>query len=220
MTLNPAVVSMFEKLHSRRILLSTSLLSLCSSFPLYSWSQDGAQPKPQTAEEWLEEALTTRALSGPLNMSRFVEPMYILLDPGFIWEPNPDNGKQFHKIVVPGGFVTDLASIPRALFSILRPDGDYAQAAIVHDYLYWTQTTTRKYADEVFRVAMRDLEVAPRILETIYFAVRTFGQDAWDENSKLKRGGEKRFLKKFPKEAKTRWQDWKQDSANFFADVR
>lgn len=35
-------------------------------------------------------------------------------------------------IRVPKGFVTDLASIPRALWSVFPPDGDYAKAAVVH----------------------------------------------------------------------------------------
>ncbi|ECG8634089.1 DUF1353 domain-containing protein, partial [Salmonella enterica subsp. salamae] len=39
-------------------------------------------------------------------------------------------------IEVPAGFVTDLATIPRIFWSLMPPDGKYAKAAIIHDYLY------------------------------------------------------------------------------------
>ena len=49
---------------------------------------------------------------------------------------------------MPTGFVTDFASIPPIFYSVLRPDGEYAYAAVIHDYLYWTQTRPREDADE------------------------------------------------------------------------
>src|SRR5437868_748210 len=39
-------------------------------------------------------------------------------------------------IVVPAGFVTDFASIPRAFWSGMSPHGQYSRAAVLHDYLY------------------------------------------------------------------------------------
>lgn len=39
------------------------------------------------------------------------------------------------KILVPKGFKTDLASIPRFIWSFLPPNGKYQKAAILHDYL-------------------------------------------------------------------------------------
>ena len=49
----------------------------------------------------------------------------------------PSNGHD--PIVVPRGFVTDLASIPRPFWSWLPPDGPWAKAAVIHDFLYYTQ---------------------------------------------------------------------------------
>lgn len=40
------------------------------------------------------------------------------------------------RIVVPAGFVTDYASIPRALGWLIPPRGKYNRPAIVHDWLY------------------------------------------------------------------------------------
>lgn len=39
-------------------------------------------------------------------------------------------------IEVPAGLITDLATIPRIFWILLPPDGKYAKAAIIHDYLY------------------------------------------------------------------------------------
>ena len=38
-------------------------------------------------------------------------------------------------IEVPAGFVSDLASVPRIFWPFLPPDGDYSQAAVLHDWL-------------------------------------------------------------------------------------
>lgn len=47
-------------------------------------------------------------------------------------------------ISVPAGFVTDLATIPRIFWTLLPPDGKYAKAAIIHDYLYDNALRTKK----------------------------------------------------------------------------
>lgn len=40
------------------------------------------------------------------------------------------------KIVIPEGFETDLASVPRFLWSVFPPFGNFILASLVHDYLY------------------------------------------------------------------------------------
>ena len=64
-------------------------------------------------------------------------------------------------ILVPAGFVTDFASTPRAMWSFLPPFGTYQKAAVMHDYLYWTQGCTRKQADDILWEAMVESEVQP-----------------------------------------------------------
>src|SRR5436305_841287 len=44
-------------------------------------------------------------------------------------------------ITLPAGMTTDLASIPRLLWSFLPPDGPWVQIAVFHDLLYKTQGT-------------------------------------------------------------------------------
>lgn len=78
-------------------------------------------------------------------------------------------------ITVPKGFITDLASIPRPLWAVFPPDGEYAKAAVVHDFLYRFPSTSREFADSVFDEAMGVLGVAPWKRWLITKAVRTFG---------------------------------------------
>ena len=137
---------------------------------------------------------------------------YYLLD-RLKWLPN--EGQSFHAVTVPGGFVTDLASIPRAFWSVLPKTGRYAYAAIVHDYLYWVQDVPRSDADEILKTVMINSHVRALTIQTIYHAVRLFGQSAWDQNSKLKKSGEKRFLKEFPPNALVSWDEWRKDSGHF-----
>src|SRR5947208_3256935 len=51
-------------------------------------------------------------------------------------------GESNDSIVVPMGFVTDFASIPRFAWTLVgSPTGSgYALPAVVHDFLYWTHT--------------------------------------------------------------------------------
>src|SRR5687767_6419042 len=58
------------------------------------------------------------------------------------------------QIEVPRGFVTDFASIPYGVTAFFLPTGQYSRAAVVHDYLYWTQRCSREQADRIFLLAM------------------------------------------------------------------
>lgn len=88
-------------------------------------------------------------------------------------------------IDVPAGVNTDLASIPRLLWSILPPNGNYAPAAIVHDRLYRDHRVgavmvTRIQADAVLLAAMAELgDVAWLTRWVIYLAVRIGAWWAW-----------------------------------------
>jgi hypothetical protein len=88
-------------------------------------------------------------------------------------------------ITVPEMFVHDFASIPKFLHFILSPTGPYAKAAVIHDYLYRTQTYSRKRADIIFMEGMVVLEVPKWQRVVVYRAVRLFGWNAWRKNKKL-----------------------------------
>ncbi|EAA7555622.1 DUF1353 domain-containing protein [Salmonella enterica] len=114
-------------------------------------------------------------------MSRFTTPAILEMLGHYNWrvhEPfafylSDDNSDV---ISVPAGFVTDLATIPRIFWSVMPPDGKYAKAAIIHDYLYDNALRTKKEADLIFLDGMTVLGV-PKWKRTImYWAVRLFGR--------------------------------------------
>ena len=101
------------------------------------------------------------------------------------------------KIVVPAGFVTDLASIPRAFWGpplFLTPAGQYSRASIIHDYLYWTQKCTRDQADRLLVIAMKESRVSDLDEEAIYNGVHIGGEMAWNNNATDLRRGLPRIL--------------------------
>jgi len=87
-------------------------------------------------------------------------------------------------VVVPRGFVTDLASIPPVLQSIIQQNGPYLLPAVVHDYLYWQQTCTRAQSDRILLLAMIEHEVGSAHRVAIYDAVRAAGRFAWADNAR------------------------------------
>jgi hypothetical protein len=115
------------------------------------------------------------------------------------------------KISVPRGFVTDFASIPRPLWSILSPHGKYSRAAIIHDYLYWKQECTREQADNILLIAMEESGVCNAQRKEIYAGVRVGGKSAWESNKKEKEAGLPRIIPanrlNFP--ADINWADYR-----------
>jgi len=169
-----------------------------------------ADSDAQLIETWLGAAKVVgdRTAIGTLLLSRFVERIYFLMKP-IAWKPGPKQDQQLPSIEVPVGFVTDFASVPRAFWSALPPDGEYTYAAILHDYLYWNQATDRATADLVLKAAMEDFGVSTTDAFLVYNGVKIGGQGPWNDNAALKAAGEKRILKVFPTDPTTRWEDWK-----------
>lgn len=102
---------------------------------------------------------------------------FILLEP-LVYEI----GSSGRSITVPAGFVTDYASIPEALWSIYSPHDQYSRAAIVHDYLYWSQLCTREQADNLFMIAMKESDVPAAVRGKVYAGVAAGGDASWQDN--------------------------------------
>ena len=79
-------------------------------------------------------------------------------------------------IVVPAGFITDFASVPRLPLAYLLTGDTAHEAAVVHDYLYETGTGTKTQADCVFLEAMASVGEARWRRTLKYWAVRVFGR--------------------------------------------
>jgi len=65
---------------------------------------------------------------------------------------------RYKDIIVPVGFETNGADIPRIFWSLLPPNrADYLPAVIIHDYL--CDLAEYKKADEYFEMILKDLEI-------------------------------------------------------------
>ena len=148
-------------------------------------------------------------------VSPFANWDYYYLRAPISWHPEPHYDGAFEQVKVPRGFVTDFASIPRAFWSLMPPTSTYTHPAIIHDYLYWTQSSSRSLADQVFQLGMMELRVPQWQAVTIYHAVKWFGGSAWANNGQKKSNGEKRILSKFPNDPSISWEAWKEDDSAF-----
>lgn len=83
-------------------------------------------------------------------------------------------------IIVPRGFVTDLASVPRLPFAYLATGNTSHRAAVLHDWLYTSHEVSRLLADEVFREASLVCKIPHWRVWVMYQAVRIAGQESWD----------------------------------------
>ncbi|KDE74794.1 hypothetical protein FUSO7_01115 [Fusobacterium necrophorum BFTR-2] len=87
-------------------------------------------------------------------------------------------------IKVPTSFITDLASVPKIFWSIFPPSGKWTPAAVIHDFLYSKFNDTginRTLADRIFLLIMKELGVGYLKRNTMYKAVRIFGESSWKE---------------------------------------
>lgn len=90
-------------------------------------------------------------------------------------------------LLIPAGFHTDLASIPRILWRLIAPYELSIEAALVHDWLYrhggrhLHGTVDRLAADGIFREIMIAQGVPAWRCAVAYRGVRLFGGWSWQE---------------------------------------
>lgn len=91
------------------------------------------------------------------------------------------------KIEIPRGYIWDLSSVPRFLWGILAPDGDFQIAALIHDYLYENNLYTRKFADKEMLIwstaanGRRGISFRNFDNRVRYYGVRLFGWYVWNK---------------------------------------
>jgi hypothetical protein len=103
-------------------------------------------------------------------------------------------GISIDRVTVPRGFVTDFATIPPVLQSLIQQNGPHLLPAVVHDYLYWKQTCTREEADQLFLLAMIENKVPVADRTAMHQAVRAAGSFAWTGNARDRTAGRLRIL--------------------------
>ncbi|WP_068634909.1 DUF1353 domain-containing protein [Thauera butanivorans] len=97
-------------------------------------------------------------------------------------------------IVIPPGFLTDLASIPRIFHSLIPVNGRHRSAAILHDYLFVVQDRPRDGVDALFLRAMEASGVRWTQRTAMYLAVRLAGWLPWQRNADALAADARAFL--------------------------
>lgn len=87
--------------------------------------------------------------------------------------------KRFEPVIVPMGFMTDFASVPRLPLAYWLMANVAHQAAVVHDYLYRTGDVSKELADDIFLEAMEVTGVPAWRRYPMYWAVKCFGSGAY-----------------------------------------
>ena len=82
-------------------------------------------------------------------------------------------------VTVIDGTLTDFASVPGIFWTLLPPDGEYTQAAVLHDFIYKGHVFDRKKCDDVFYEAMGVLNVPGWKRWIMWFCLRLFGFAAY-----------------------------------------
>jgi len=123
-------------------------------------------------------------------------------------------GGTTQRIVVPKGFVTDFASIPHPLWSLgLSPHGQYSRAAVVHDYLYWSQACTRAQSDRLLVIAMKESSVSTFDEFLVYEGVDKGGTGPWNANAAERKAGLPRIVPEDylrPADPNTSWPTYRE----------
>jgi hypothetical protein len=87
------------------------------------------------------------------------------------------------RYVVPAGFATDLASIPRLLRPLFDRNDASRAPSVLHDWLYHAQQTTRAEADSLFLEALKRSGVGFARRWAMYAGVRAGGWMYWRDNA-------------------------------------
>lgn len=93
------------------------------------------------------------------------------------------------KITIKDGLLTDGASIPRSVWSIIGCPltGKYVGSSLIHDGLYSCGELTRLESDQIFLDMLEHNGVGFIKRYTMYHAVRLGGQVSWDKKTEQSR---------------------------------
>lgn len=159
----------------------------------------------KTNRNFKDPGLVVKEFKSILVASPFADGKYWYLREDLRWVSA--SGEEY---VVPSGFVTDFASIPRPLWSLLPKWARYGNAAVVHDFNYWVQKHDRKTADRAMVEGMKDLGVGALARNIIYFFLRLFGGFAWRRNKKKREAGKIRVITEYPSDPLQTWKKYEQ----------
>lgn len=90
-----------------------------------------------------------------------------------------------YKVTIKSGLLTDGASIPKVLWSIIGcpMNGKYVGSALIHDGLYASHALSKEESDLLFLDMMKDNGVTEWRRTLMYYAVKFFGSSAYNSKT-------------------------------------
>ena len=113
----------------------------------------------------------------PLVLERIGNRLWVVREP-FSVSIKYDNAAPAFDCIIPAGFITDGASVPRIFWSVCPPmSGPFGEAAVVHDFLYSAlgPEVSKEFADDVLIEIGRSNGASIVECTLVYLAVRIFG---------------------------------------------
>lgn len=83
------------------------------------------------------------------------------------------------KLIIPIGYKTDFASVPRTLWGIIQTSGRHNLATVIHDWLYDNRLYNRKFADKEMLYWLLISGCSKVKAYTMYYACRIGGKKWW-----------------------------------------
>lgn len=122
--------------------------------------------------------------TAPLAVSPVDDKFWVLLTDSFSYDVGVEGSED--TVRVPYGFTTDFASTPSFLWSVMGGAwGKHGNAAVIHDWLYYSQIRPKAEADSIFYEGMRIMGVGSVRAWMMFKAVSWFGRNAWKHNAEL-----------------------------------
>ena len=119
---------------------------------------------------------------------------FVIMENGSVDEHVKDLISIEKQIVVPTGFLTDMASVPKVGRAFVSRVGRYTEATVLHDWLYTYHKLhtkeniiydeARAFSDLLFLEVMKYMGVSWYRRTMIYRTVRWFGWYAWRKEQK------------------------------------
>ncbi len=163
----------------RRLLNTAIILASISAVGLKASAQNAPAPAPATAGP----SIAAQAQSNGMNLvllrdsRREGARRVAVLTKSWLYCA-PVNKTLY---VVPNTYATDFASVPRIGAIFFPPFGDWAEAAVIHDWLYDVgQVGQRKLADTIFKEAIREQSKNGFAIFVMHLSVRMGGGKAYD----------------------------------------
>lgn len=86
-----------------------------------------------------------------------------------------------YTFIIPAGFSTDFASVPRLPIVYRLFANKAKKSAIYHDFAYSTQLFSREECDKAFLCAMREEKLPDWICQAMYLGVRLGGASHYNK---------------------------------------